>query len=473
MRKAVKLYALMGVLLVICAAVFFVSRYEEKQEQIKASGEIILQLATDTVTSVRWENETGTFSFTKDDGWSYDDDAAFPVDDTKIDAMLAQFEQLSAAFVIEDAEDLSQYGLDEPVCTITLGTQSESCTVTLGAISKMDAQRYLSLGDGNAYLVDHDPLDEFSAVLSDVILHDTLPEFTLVDQLSFAGAETYTIDRSETTASLCEDDIYFTDGKPLDSASVEEYVDTLTRLSLDSYVSYNVTEEELQTFGLDAPELSVTVNWRTEAADEDSADETGSFTVHLSRNPEELAAYDEAVAAEEDELPAVTCYARVGTSQIVYSISQTTFDALMDAGYDALRHQTLFTADFSCVTAIDVTLSGETASFTCVPADTEDEEAASVWMYQDAQQDISEIRSTLCSLSATSFTEETAARQEELSVTLHLDNEAFETFTLTLYRYDGESCLAEIDGSPVAFVSRAQAVDLIEAFNAILLAPAA
>ena len=43
---------------------------------------------------------------------------------------------------------------------------------------------------------------------------------------------------------------------------------------------------------------------------------------------------------------------------------------------------------------------------------------------------------------------------------VHLDNKGFPTFTLTLYRYDGENCLTCIDGEPVAFVSRSQSVDL-------------
>ena len=37
MRKRTRLYALLGVLLVVCAAAFAVSRYEEQKEQIRDS----------------------------------------------------------------------------------------------------------------------------------------------------------------------------------------------------------------------------------------------------------------------------------------------------------------------------------------------------------------------------------------------------------------------------------------------------
>lgn len=40
---------------------------------------------------------------------------------------------------------------------------------------------------------------------------------------------------------------------------------------------------------------------------------------------------------------------------------------------------------------------------------------------------------------------------------------------MKLYRYDGEFCLAEVDGKPVSLVRRSYAVDLIEAVQAIVL----
>lgn len=110
MYKAKKLCALLCVLLAVCAAAFAVSRYEEKKEQIKSSGEVILEIAADDVTALSWENESGAFSFTKGEKWVYGADSAFPVDADKINALLAQFEEFSAAFTIEDAEDVSLGG---------------------------------------------------------------------------------------------------------------------------------------------------------------------------------------------------------------------------------------------------------------------------------------------------------------------------------------------------------------------------
>ena len=469
MRKKTKLYALLGVLLVICAAAFAVSRYQEKKENIKNSSEVILEIPTDSVTALSWTNESGTFSFTKDESWTYDDDAAFPVSEEKVHDMLSQFEAFAAAFTIEDVDDYAQYGLDEPVCTISITADEESYTIKLGDFSKMDEQRYISIGDGKVYLVTHDPLDEFDAVLRDMILDDTIPEFDAAEQIEFSGNENYTIIRNKDGESICADDIYFTDGQPLDTDNVDTFLSAIQSLSLTNYVSYNVTDEELATFGLDDPELTIELEYSTRD-DDGNVEDSGTLLLRVSRNSEEVAAYEEAIEKDEDDLPNVTCYVRVGQSQIVYEISQSVYDQLTAVSYDTLRHQKLFTADFDTVTSIAVSLSGESFTFTYTqPEDKDNEDAEGTWTYNGEEFDIYDLRTALRALSASSFTEETPTGQEEISLTVHLDNEDFPTFTMTLYRYDGTNCIAVVDGKTVAFVSRSQTVDLIEAVNELTL----
>ena len=469
-KKRVTLCVLLAVFAAVSITAVLVSRHEEKVEQIKNSGETILTIPIDTVTALSWTNEDGTFSFTKGEAWTYDGDFSFPVDEEKVNELLAQFEDFAAAFVINDVEDYAQYGLDEPICTISITAGEESYTVELGDFSKMDEQRYVSIGDGKVYLVSHDPLDEFDSVLRDMILDDTIPEFDTVKQIAFSGEESYTISYDEGGTSICADDVYFTDGTPLDTDTVNEWLTALRSLDLTNYVSYSATGEELQTFGLDNPALTVALDYSSSSDEDGNETDSGTLVLHLSQNPEELAAYEEAIANEEDELPDVTCYARVGESQIVYQITQSEYDTLTDVSYDALRHQKIFTADFDTVTSIDVTLEGENYTFICTPPeDADDTDTEGTWTYQGVEFDIFDFSYALRALAATNFTVETPTGQEEISLTLHLDNEDFSTFTLTLYRYDGESCIACVDGEPIAFVSRDKAVDLIEAVRAVTL----
>lgn len=52
---------------------------------------------------------------------------------------------------------------------------------------------------------------------------------------------------------------------------------------------------------------------------------------------------------------------------------------------------------------------------------------------------------------------------------VYLDNENFPKVEIELYRYDGDDCLAVVDGEPVSFVQRSNVVDLIEAVYGIVL----
>lgn len=58
---------------------------------------------------------------------------------------------------------------------------------------------------------------------------------------------------------------------------------------------------------------------------------------------------------------------------------------------------------------------------------------------------------------------------EEISLTLSLDREDAGEIQIQLYRYDGEHCIAAVDGKSVCLVKRAAVVDLIEAVHAIVL----
>ena len=463
MGKAKRLYALLAVLLVICIAAFAVSRREERKEQIKNSGEVILEIPTDSVTALSWTNESGTFSFTKDEGWVYDEDSAFPVDEEKINDLLSQFNAFAAAFTIEDVEDYGQYGLDAPVCTISITTEEKTYTVKLGDFSKMDEQRYVSIGDGKAYLALQDPKESFDAVLADMIRDDTVPDFDQAEKITFSGSENYTVTRDEDAKSICAKDVYFTGGKPLDTDNVKSLVSSIQSLGLTDFASYNVSDEELEDFGLTSPDLTIEIAYSTLDEDGQKVD-SGEFQLALSRNAEEYAAYLEAVDKDAEELPEVSCYARLDDSQIVYKISQNDYETLTAVSYNTLRHQKLFTGDFDTVTSIDAAVDGETYTFTYTPSEDKDEDGT--WSYGEENFDVYSLKTAL---TAAEFTSDKPTGQEEISLTVHLASEDFPTFTLTLYRLDGTHCLATVDGKTVALVSRSQTVNLVEAVNALTL----
>ena len=468
MKRSRRLLILLGLLLAACAATFGVIRYEEHKEVIRNSDAIVLEIDSDAVQTLSWEYGSETLAFHKEDTWLYDGDAAFPVDEEKMQERLELFRAFGVSFIIEDVEDYGQYGLDKPICTIRLSTADETWEILLGNYSSMDSQRYVSVGDGNVYLVQNDPLDYFDASLSDMIDHDETPDFDKVTGIRFAGTESYSITYEEDSGNTyCEEDVYFAERAgsllPLDTSRVDAYLQKISGLSLTDYVTYNATAEELEACGLDTPELTVTVDYTYE--DEARNEITQTFALQISRDPEKQKAAEEASDQEEgtDE-EEITAYARVGDSRIVYRITANEYKALMDASYDALRHLEVLSADFSDVTQLDISLEGAAYSITA-----EGSGDGRTYSYLGEELEIGDLQSALESLKAESFTDERPTQKKEIGLTVHLDNENYPEVRIELYRYDGTNCLAVVDGTPVSLVARADVVDLIEAVNEIVL----
>ena len=485
MKRAKKLYILLGVLVAVCAITFGVSRYQTRQEEIKNSGEVILEVPTDSVESLSWDVGDRSFSFHKEttEGdtdsesiWIYDEDDVFPVDKTKINNLLSCFESLTAAFVIENPEDLGQYGLTDPSCTINFSDGETSYTVLLGDYSPMDSQRYVSIGDGNVYLVSEDPMEEFDVELSKMLDDDDIPyleEEGTTTSIRFSGEINYEIAyEADSDNTYRADDVYFTEQNgrqvPLDSTRVSDYLHEVSFVFPDEYVTYKATDEDLAACGLDNPQLVIEADYNTE--DEDGNTVSNSFTMSISRDPDELAKVQssDAETTSEDEADTeteeITAYMRIGDSKIIYRLSGEDYETLMAAGYNDLRHTEVLPADFADIAQIDISLEGTDYTIT-----SEGDAEERTYFYEDEELDIADLQSAMQTLTADSFTDEQPTEKEEIHLTLHLDLEGEPSAEIGLYRYDGSYCLAVVDGTPMCLVQRSYVVDLIEAVNAIVL----
>lgn len=498
MKRSKKLTLLLCVLAGMCAAILIVTHIEERKEQIRTGEEIILALDSGSVQSLSWSCDGNTLAFHKEDAWLYDADADFPASGEKIGELLGIFESFGVSFTIENVEDYGQYGLDDPVCTIELATAEQRYQIRLGDYSKMDSKRYVSVGDGNVYLVQNDPLELYDIALRDLIDNDKTPAFDAVSEIRFAGNENYSIFYTEhNTVTYSADDVYFTrqDGKdrPLDPFRVENYLRTITSLDPADYVSYNATAQELKTYGLDSPELTVTVDYTAEDANGNETPAT--FVLHLSKDPKARTAQTSAVggrdagsggnaanvgsaagtgnttgtesaagtgSAADEETPAA--YARIGDSQILYEIPYESYQSLIAASYNDLRHTKVLWADPADIRQIDIALEG--AAYTLRSEKDGDERT---WFYQDAEIGFDDFTNALQLLSADSFTDETPTQKAEIGLMVFLENENEPEVHIELYRYDGTYCLAAVNGEPVSLVSRAAVVELIESVYAIVL----
>lgn len=499
MHRSKRLLILVGVLAVVCAAAFLAARVQEQQEQVEASGETVLAIDAGNVASLAWTSGEAEYAFHKDGTWLYDADEAFPVSAEALEELLAPFSSFNAAFVIRDVTDYAQYGLEEPECTIEIGTAEASYTIALGDMSAMDDQRYVSIGDGNVYLAVSDPMDAFAVELSDLIDNDEIPQMDTVTALSLTGAVEESIAYVEAGGpSYSDEDVYFLqsgeESLPLDTDLVEDYLGGIRDLVLTDYAAYNATEIELASFGLNDPALTVTVEYeqQAEAAEEGAEPETtaGTLALHIGRVEEAEESAEETAESAEDaqEEAQYAYYLRVGDSPIVYNLSDADGEALFAGSYDDLRHRQVFWGDFDDVAQATILLDNQTYTLTAQTGETDEtgetadaaaesaeptaaagEDAEITWTCNGETVDVTGIRDKLAALTAEEFTSEAPADQLEISLTLDLNDADVPQVRIQLYRYDGASCLAVLDGEPAALVAREDVVDLMEAVRTLLL----
>ena len=126
----------------------------------------------------------------------------------------------------------------------------------------MDSQRYVSIGDGNVYLVKNDPMDSFDVTIDALVKNDEIPNFNQVEKISEIKVSGYTsLDakyKENDGLSDNEDDIYFVnkdkEEQPLDTNLVKTYLNNVNALNLGTYVTYNTTDEELAKYGIGTTE---------------------------------------------------------------------------------------------------------------------------------------------------------------------------------------------------------------------------
>jgi hypothetical protein len=282
---------------------------------------------------------------------------------------------------------------------------------------------------------------------------------------------------------------------PLNTSKVNGYCITLKYLDLTDYATYTATDDDLATYGLDDPELTVTFTYTPKTDDDEEADPQ-TFVLAVSRDPEERAASlasddtetedtEDTESDEDSDEEEVTAYARVGDSKIIYRLTTDDYNELVLAGYNDLRHDDILPADMEDIAQIDITLDGQAYSLT---AGTDDDDNI-IWYRGEDAINSDDLNDALEALVADGYTKEKASDIEEISLKVHIrtddedgasetvdsteqgdessDNDA--TVAIVFYRYDGTDCLVTIDGTPTALVSRSQVVDLVEAVNAIVL----
>ena len=430
----------------------------ETAEEEEDANMVLAAIDSAAVTSLSWEYDGEKVVLRKDgDNWVYAEDESFPVNTAKAESLAAALASVKAEKVIANPEELSQYGLDAPVCRISVSSETE-ISFDISDLTSMDGYDYLSNGDGNVYLVSSDLLTNFSCGLYDLVQKESIPSMKdLISMSVISEVQNYEIDHLEESGIaytdkyewfLKEGDSWLT----LDNSSASGFANKIRYLSWQSCENYHADDQAIASYGLDSP--AATVEMRYLQSSEVATNLTADDGEPIFETVEE----EKTFVLELGDYADSSCYARIQGSSMVYRIDASVLDDLLYMSYDDLRPDDVLLLDFTELLGTEVTINGETFAFTKVSRTTEkdgESTVETVWLLDERETDIETVLRELTNLTSTGFADnEQPKRTAAISFVFERANDLHPSTELVIYPYDSTYSLITLDGESTVFISR-------------------
>lgn len=284
-KKSIKLALSAVTLGVLCLGYAGVKAYvanqekkESEAEELEAEDVALFSASAETLESVDFfiDEKEVTFDYdSTDDLWTKRDEAAFPVNQDKLSEVAGAISGMNAERVLDDVENLVEYGLDSPQNTIFVKAGEDEITLRVGDYNEGVSQYYVTKDedDSTVYLVAEALIEPFLGDLYDYAQGETFPSIQSANINSLEVSEksnSYTVSQDEET-SLWN---VSADGKEekADSAKATSLMSSFVALEYNDFVDYDCTD--LEQYGLENSYAVITVDYteeeETEAVEEDA-----------------------------------------------------------------------------------------------------------------------------------------------------------------------------------------------------------
>ena len=284
MKKSTKLVSAVVVLAVLGGVYVGLNTYVSKEEKAESSSEEeskteVFSVKTDDIKSLEFIVDKKEVTFEKkDDSWVKKDETAFPVNQTTLDSAASAIETVEADRVLEDVEDLAEYGLDSPSNTVTVDTADGTTKLNIGDENTSTNQYYISRADDDStvYVVAADTVSPFMNSLYDYAQGEDFPtiDSSTVKKVQVSeDKDSYVLEENSDGATWDVSGDGSSDKESADTTAAGIVTSGLGSFAFDQFVNYNA--ENLSQYGLDKPYATITVDYQEEVED-DSTDSTES-----------------------------------------------------------------------------------------------------------------------------------------------------------------------------------------------------
>ena len=284
MKKSTKLVSAVVVLAVLGGVYVGLNTYVSKEEKAESSSEEeskteVFSMKTDDIKSLEFIVDKKEVTFEKkDDSWVKKDETAFPVNQTTLDSAASAIETVEADRVLEDVEDLAEYGLDSPSNTVIVDTADGTTKFNIGDENTSTNQYYISRDDDDStvYVVAADTVSPFMNSLYDYAQGEDFPtiDSSTVKKVQVSeDKDSYVLEENSDGATWDVSGDGSSDKESADTTAAGNVTSGLGSFAFDQFVIYNA--EDLSQYGLDKPYATITVDYQEEMED-DGTDSTES-----------------------------------------------------------------------------------------------------------------------------------------------------------------------------------------------------
>lgn len=392
-NKTVKMVLAVVVLGICCGAYAGVKTYVAHQEQKESEEDseestTVFTASTDNIKSLDFMVDDTETTFEKDDdSWVKKDETDFPVNQTTLDSAASAIASVDSDRVLEDVDDLSEYGLDSPSNTIKIVTKSDeedgddiTTTLYVGDENSSTSQYYVRKDDDEktVYLIDSSCVEPFTKSLNDYAQMEDFPAISNTDtitKISVNGDNSYELSKDEDTSTWSVKGSE--DEEKADSATVSSLVSSFGSMAYSSLADYKCDDKS--KYGLDKPYATITVDYQEEVADDDTqddttasgeaADEDASSVEENSDDAEQDTESDESVSETKmadkqltilvgNETDDSSRYVMVNDSNEVYTMSTDTLSALTDKSEEDFWDMTVSYVSLNSLGSLKVNYQG-------------------------------------------------------------------------------------------------------------------
>lgn len=395
-KKTVKMVLAVAALVVLCGTYVGVSTYVSKQEEAENSKEeekqvSVTDASADEIESVQFLIDKQEITFQKkEDLWVKSDDKAFPVSQDTLNNAVGMLGGLKAERVLKDVDDLSEYGLDSPVNTIVFKTkEGEETSIKIGAENESVSRYYVKKNedDKKVYLVASASITPFMNSLYDYAEAGTFPEISSenVKEIHVEGETSYSL-------SVDENGFWYIsngeDQEKADSAKATSTASAFSTLEYASFVNYNASEEEMESYGLSEPYTNIMVDYKEKVPEKETdnlkTEETESEEAENTEEKQGETGAEEGAEPEMvdkslvihvgDEAEESGRYVSIDDSKEVYTMSEETLSAFLDKENSDFWDMNVCYVSINDIESIEITYKGETKTVDVSRETSEDED---------------------------------------------------------------------------------------------------